>query len=509
MLTALAALAFAQPAWASSASTLTEGQAPPVSANPEIRDLQAAYDKLKADDYAAALPILLKVTASPSFNGLSSDLRYATYVGLGAAQYQLAQYKEALVTLKIAVTFDEADFTDWSPLLSVAWILHDTDDETVALTTIAKRWPTRLSEVDDDAVYDLINRLRKQTGGDETRFRLLAALHDAHWKPNDPFSAPDGLWIDLMGDYIDRGQLDKARAVGSDITEPRALIRIAANRRFDSVAGDIPRLRDIGGASDRELGRLRAAAVAHPEQLAGVVAVSLALIERERPKEALDLVDATLAKIPADKSAKSPFSDPDQLNWLLDRRAKALFRLGQTDKAIAVMEAGAQTTENGQPNVSQTLNLGGDLEELGRPAEALAAIKTINETNTAPYGGMFAAEIRACSYAQLHDAAGMTAAVEYAKAHIADSPSTVVDIGVCTRDLDLAAKTLIDELNDPKLRPDALDLVQNWLEPKVLSNVAREEHRRLRLVRDRPDVQAAITRVGRIGTFALYSADDL
>jgi hypothetical protein len=113
-------------------------------------------------------------------------------------------------------------------------------------------------------------------------------------------------------------------------------------------------------------------------------------------------------------------------------------------------------------------------------------------------------QIRACSYAQLKDTPAAAKAFADIKRHEEDSPAITIETALCLGDFDEAAAVVIRELNDPLLRDDALNLLQDWTEPLVLSDEERGEQRKLFALRARPDVQAAIERVGRIKSFPIW-----
>jgi tetratricopeptide (TPR) repeat protein len=471
--------------------------------------LQDAFKKLQNDDRHGTRLLFEGVVASPEFRSLTPTERYSAQFGLGLARYGDGDASAALAPLKQVTDTPYADGTTWMVYADAALAAGNKSQAIASLTTLARRWPATLSDQPDDVMVAFLRTALEPAVGDGERFNLIDALNDTDWTPKNPFYSLDNIELGQVRDLLTRRQIDKARKTASRIANTRVLFSMRINKTFDAVTSADSDRFDIARATASDLTRLQAASAKSPDLLAGYAAVSFALLERGRPADALATIDPALARIPADPKAKSPFSDPDKINWAKDRRAHALLRLGRTEEAIAMMKAAAEDAEDGRPNVSQRYNLAGFYEIQGRPMDALAVLKDVKAGEASPFGQMVVAEIRACAYAQLHQDGPMREAYGYVKEHASDAPDGPIEVALCIGDLDEAAKDLIQELGDPKRQDGALATVQEWLEPAVMSDHEREEHQRLKMLRARPDVQAALAKVGRMESLPIWSQSDL
>jgi tetratricopeptide (TPR) repeat protein len=192
----------------------------------------------------------------------------------------------------------------------------------------------------------------------------------------------------------------------------------------------------------------------------------------------------------------------DDLIWILNNRAIALGGLGRRDEELELLIRAARRPEHGDPNVSQAINLGQFYCDLGRPKDALFAILDVEKTS--PYGQSQLETVHLCAALQLGDKDAAASALNYLKDHQADSPRTYQSALVLVGDYDGAAALLIQRLNDPSMRADALTEVQNYMDPADLEWPVKSRER-FRVVVNRDDVQKAIHKVGRIESFNLRS----
>jgi hypothetical protein len=152
-------------------------------------------------------------------------------------------------------------------------------------------------------------------------------------------------------------------------------------------------------------------------------------------------------------------------------------------------------------NVDQLINLGDLYCELERPRDALAAIGTMVAA-TSPFGAMELESVRLEAAEQLRDTQQVRLSLEYLRAHRADAPSTYRDSLMVVNQLDQAAHVLIAQLLNKNLRQDALLSVQGFAPiPGTPRDMELEARRRTVIAR--PDVQAAIQKVGRVESYRL------
>ena len=130
-----------------------------------------------------------------------------------------------------------------------------------ALAAIARLDAARVSTFEDDFIYQTINLAQMTEGGMPLYYDLLAALHDANWKPKSPFGDADALWLRFAAHLIDIGEDARGADLASTITAPYQLMRMMADRRFDAVVAANPnRFNHVERALTERLRTIRAAA---------------------------------------------------------------------------------------------------------------------------------------------------------------------------------------------------------------------------------------------------------
>src|SRR5581483_9494042 len=108
---------------------------------------------------------------------------------------------------------------------------------------------------------------------------------------------------------------------------------------------------------------------------------------------------------------------------------------------------------------------------------------------------------RVCVGAELGDVAAIEESLAFLRAHRAARPSSLVAALVCANRLDAAATELAAQLADPGTRLAALGAAQVYADPVAQPHSAQLRARWAQLLA-RPDVRAAVEKVGRSATFA-------
>jgi tetratricopeptide (TPR) repeat protein len=486
---------------------VARAQAWPVAiASPQsLAEERVALDKALADargrDAKLVDAEITAVLAAPSYPSLGAAEQHASLLLAGAARLDLDDPKAALVFLRRVTALFQPLKGDWHLRLTAAYRAGDIDDSALCLETIARRWPVSLDEVRDATVFRVTREVASVPGGPERKFSLLEALYGANWRPSDAFLSADRQWRELAQLMIDRGQLNRAGAVAETVAGPYALIEMRADRRFDPVIDrEAPRF-EAAAAAARRLETLQVAAADQPYRLSGLNAVAGVLIETRRTTEALKLLDDTLARATA---ADASFIDAgEELAWTMDYRARALVQLGRFDDAVAQWRAAAGRSEGGRPNVSQTINLASLYLDLGRAGEAAAVAGQALERDLSPFGAMQAQGVLACALQRAGDRVGAARALAYLRRREADAPPALQEALLCMGALDEAARLYVARLDDPERRAQALVELQDYVRPPAATPVQNAREMRRLTVRARPEVRAAIARVGRIERYNL------
>jgi tetratricopeptide (TPR) repeat protein len=508
-----AALLAASGQWAMADSTPQNNgnNAPPPAVAKEFALIDQANAKLDAKDWHGAAALLSQIAKDEGFSLLSDETQYQVYHFLSVASYLDNDNDTAWQAVQMAVRPERAVQGDWYIRFDVALRRDDDDASVDSLTTLAERFPTALANVANPTVYYVVRQAKKLPIGEERQAKLLRALFADHWKPQDaePGSA-DGLWLDLMRYYLKGRQDADAKAVASVITNPDVIIAMRAEMLFDALTAADPGHYDIDAAFDRELAANRAWMDSHPDELGPIVSYALLLVERDRPSEALPLLDRALAR--AGSASHSPFSDyAHAINWVYDTRARALMSLDRVDEGLAQLAKGAALEEDGGTvNVSQTINLADAYYLLGRPQEALATLARLDRDSGSPYGRMAYEEARGCAYAEINDTAGLARTMAYVNDHVIDAPGVKANILICAGDLDGAAAALIANLGDPDLASNTLRQLQIYRKPAAVTHPSAFEQlldQRRDALRARADLKVAIDKVGRILTLPVLDLE--
>ena len=300
------------------------------------------------------------------------------------------------------------------------------------------------------------------------------------------------MWRDFALEALQRNDQALALKAVEKVADINAMISIRVDRRFDNLIALERDRFDVAAAAEAEVARLTAFAKAHPRQLGGLIAQAQALESLGRYQEALAALDQAESKL-----SKASFDDLYQnRTWLLDERSRVLRKLGRTDEALNELERASRLPERGDPNVSQVINLADFYVDIDRPKEALRTLTWLRDAEPSPYGlqSWSSAKIRALI--KLNDPdAKRELEVMRARNAFAFGPTTAVLIAL--GDADGLAKYYIQLLDDPDRRIDTLIELQTYRDFSSTKSNNAAAHLK-EAVLHRPDVQAAISKVGRI-----------
>jgi len=491
---------------AGTASPITDSkppQAPPGAMTALIANLHEASERFGDGDNPGARDLLVKAINDPAFQTTSPEVQHFAYSTLAEALSVLGDDWPRAHGAACAATLSPlADGRDWQLRLESAYEIKDDSDSIMSLTTIASNWPGSLSYFSDNAIKKVVRKSQEQS--EDKGYAVLEALRAAQWRPADLYSYADDLWFDLVRLRLEHGDQKGAAALAQDIEIPPYLVQMRDEKVFDPIVEANPSHFDVIKAIERELEATRALAAAQPDHLQGINLLADYYIGINRPNEALEIIDAALART-RDKD-KKPFVDFDgYVNWTLNDRSRALVELGRMDEGVHDLEAAARTPENGAINVSQVINLADTYVSAGRPQEALTTLSFLGLAKPTDYGRMAAENARGCAYALLRDQAGLAGSLNYIRAHVADGPKMAIETLLCADDIDGAAKVLIAQLDNPKTRTWTLYSLQDFAMPPSVTPVDMEAARRWRALRDRPDVTTKISMFGRIGSYPITS----
>ena len=460
------------------------------------------HAKQQSDDAAGIEAALAPVLSDPAFAQLTGKERHSAYLMYGAALSQQDKHEPAKKPLALASAMSEAGAPDWYLRVDNSYSAGDYIDAARAAAKLARNWPDRLRSFSDRAIFKMGNEA--QNGDAETAGELLSALFDAKWKPESPYKTADALWLGLIRIRLSQGDTAGAKDAAAAISDPDAIITMRSDKRFDALVAADPQRYDVPKAYDCKLADERAASAAAPDVLEGVIHIADTLYHMNRMQEALDLIDTALARGKADPKA---FRDAaDMLNWALDQRSHILFALGRNDEAFETLERGAAEKEHGMPNISQAINLADEYTVYDRPKDALRALTQFDPSDTSAYGRVALDDARVRAYFALGDKDNLAKTLAEMKTLQGDGTRPSLTGMLFVGDLDAAAALVVSQIEDPVTRADMLASLQDY---QIVSHPAPGErtlHTNWVAMRARPDVAAAISKFGRIASYAVVAS---
>lgn len=461
-----------------------------------LERLQAALERFYADP-ADADRRLSDAIADPNFARLPKPGQNQVLAAAAATAWSLQQYPRALDLMQRAIAADPGIPEHWYWQSQLQAVLKRYEASADSMRHIVETAPDQLDTLDDAHLFQLVYLMDR---GSQQRLDLLQALYDANWQRQG--RGVSQLWYELAAMRIERGQADAALQAIRRIDTPAELVKLRIDRRFDAIVDRESTRFDIRNAADERVRRLQTLAALAPRSLELRSDLASAYLEAGQPEQALALIDAAteaIAKAPVDAA---PFDDMDEQRWLMNYRAIALRRLKRVDEALSELRRASELDEDGGANISQTLNLAGFYLGMGRPDQALAAAARAG-SHMSGYGKMVQTSVSLHAAVLQRDAATAERALEYLKANRGDGQIMYLEALIGAGRKDEAAQVLIELLQSPTDRIDALLALQDFELPPLLPT-ERAWHERGLEIRARKDVQDAVSKVGRIESQPMF-----
>jgi tetratricopeptide (TPR) repeat protein len=468
---------------------------PQAAATTTPATLGNAQTLFSAKRFAEADIVIRAVLDGEAFKQESASTQHeAVRLALSIAR-ALKQYDRAAVLAARSTAFKDQEAGDWSSRARAALQNNDPEDAAKSLVVVARRWPYALNG-NDGIVNETARAVREQRHADAHR-ELLEALLDMRWLHGDG-TEPSGLWRDLSLELLDKSLVDRAIDVATHVTDPYVLIEMRADRRMAKVMRSGVVHTNVKKAAIDAVAAAKQGMHDHPGSLARVTALTSALMTLQQYQEILDATAPIVERVRTAAPGLKPYEDVErQYEWVLHARARALLEMGRFDDALAEQRL-AMSANGPSPSASQAINLAGMLNDLARPAEALAVLPV--DANLSPYGFMQLQSMRFESALLMHDDAAAAAALKYLREHEADSPVTLQRMLAISGAADDAARILIARLADPWLRTDALVEAQQYAPGRGPPQALAWRASALALC-NRPDVRAAINAVGSVDRY--------
>ncbi len=457
--------------------------------------------EFSARDFEQALQSLTLLANTRGFSTLSATEQLEALAMAGRAATELHQDRASWEFSRRATEIPGASPATWLARARSAQKAQEVSDEILSLATYFERSPEPLKLFRNEILFQTLRDAARLPVSSGLELRYLRALYHAHWVLRDG-QEPSYAWEKLALRLLEHGDEAEAAEVSTHIKNPDALIEMHIDRRFDPIVANHPDQFDVDAAASRQLRFIEAAVEREPQSLENKNSLIEALLRRQRYSAALEVTDS----IEADRAGHQGDSNyltrmESDYNWTLDLRAHALTGLNRWEEAVLQLETANHLPENGSDNVSQAINLAELNNDVERPDQALVILNRVKGP-LSPYGAAAAALERVRANVQLREEGEVAASLKFLSDHREDSLKlyqlALSDAG----ELDAAAQLMIERLTNPETRLEALDTVQHFAESPSTPVTAAEDAR-WEAVLARPEVRAAIEKVGRIETFSL------
>ncbi|HYI47216.1 MAG TPA: hypothetical protein VEX35_02015 [Allosphingosinicella sp.] len=326
-----------------------------------------------------------------------------------------------------------------------------------------------------------------------SRVRLAEALFRIGW-PGENGEIADGLRIVLMEDRLDQNDVAGATGFAAAVTTPSSVLPLLVRKRYDALlAPNADRLALLGRALDERERETTAALAAAPRDSRRLLERAQHLRSQGRDADAL----AVLA--PATRDVAATAAEEFGM-WAVNEAAYALLALNRGGEAIRLMERiAAMPLERHYHLVSARINHLEVLTSVGRHAEALeraARLEAEGGRFASDYGKAWIDSTRVCALASLGRAPETEAPLARLRGWSEINAPALSRAYLCLNNLDAAAALLVQRLGRDDPVPAILALQDYRLSRGP--GQAGPMHARFLSLRDRPEVRAALDRVGRV-----------
>jgi tetratricopeptide (TPR) repeat protein len=450
------------------------------------------------------------IVASPSFDALS-DAQKLSLWGFGAdCAWKSGNLELALEDARHGTALPDAPDWLWRMRLVASVALTRPNDAADAVESIVRARPAAITTMDATILTEIVGDLVVRFQRPDIASRLLGALEAANYQAPG-LNKADRLWFDFALIELAAGHADHASALMKHVTRSDLLLQARLDARFSNLVAANPGQFDVTAAMNAELAAKLAGMKEHPDSLAQVLTVSASLRSLERSDEALAVVQGALDRLAAAGPSTTAFADQKRWTYGAHRqKALILTELGRADEAVAALGEGAEASPSGGVNVAQAIDHAGFLIMAGHPAEALQGLASPVFDQAVPQLSpnqvAYVHYDRACADAMLGRSAASASELDFLAAHRDYSEEGGLAALLCADKEDAFAADMIARLADPYLRGDVLQWLCEYDVPTQYPPIEKTMNARLAAIRERPDVQAAVAKVGHTERFHLSAA---
>jgi hypothetical protein len=394
------------------------------------------------------------------------------------------------------------------PFYAGAWFgaltIEDLDRALAVVETASRNvpgvgWAELRSVFDAEPVVDTLRRLHAAHQEDK-RVRMAQALFHIGWTGDGDAQIADFVRSILVQDRLRQHDNAAASDLAAGITTPRQVLLLVTQSRYDPALPPgrdrLDLMRESLALRDRETAEALAAA---PRNVRYVLDRVQYLRGLGRNAEALALV------MPFTRDVRATVAAGREGMWVINEGGYALIDLGRGDEAVALMRRLLPLS------VAEDINLIGPfinhaeiLNAAGRYAESLDYARRLAQGDARyanDYGKMWISSAIVCALAGLNRSAEAASELEHMRVQSDANPAALTRAYLCAGDDNAAAALIVHRLqsDDPE---SAILALQDY----TLSQPAGQEAAlvaRLTVLRDRPEVRAALDGVGHVLTLPL------
>jgi hypothetical protein len=333
--------------------------------------------------------------------------------------------------------------------------------------------------------------VRLQRAGDRENYgRLAEALVEIGWPPPGDTTVGDMFRVEVLDRRLASGDRGAAARIAATIGGPEAMQVLLTHRSYEGL---IP-------AWSRPTEALAEAYARHDRETREAVAAEpnlRSLLLRARLLRALGREAEVAALLPAAGAEAAYAADP-QGSIVLHHGAQALLALGRTDDAVALSASHvAADAARGGSAVASAVRHAELLWQAGRAAESIdlaARLLRERDADLTDYSRPLIRSALSCALrvARRH----VEAEVQLAELRRIGHPAALTRALLCANRLDEAEALLVQRLRAAE--PGAILAVQDYRTGGAAVGRLAQIHERLRALRRRPAVVAAMERAGRI-----------
>ncbi len=461
-----------------------------------------AYNALDVGDYQTALLTLQILLAHPDFDALPNEAKADAYGLAGFANL----YREDHDTQQAIEFLNEAErLGSRNPLVYLTRGFANLSEDEPAQAAHDMMRADRLSS-------GLLNRLRgrdffvlldmlAQSNSPEATavYPLFVDYVMKRWVPENPFETNEyvryhAARIEIAdGDLIQAGRLVE----GLEFAETR--MRVQIEREFEPFwVEDTQALREhIREGAEHTIQFYGNLAEENPGFIEPIALKAQGYASLGQPDRAFAELEAAREQV---FNGELINDVGEQMTWLLNDMATVAEQQGDFERAVTLMDEAASLSEYNSANVSQRINLAFMLALDGQAERALEQLEQVDVEQTSAHGKAMVLTTRICAEAL----GGIASEFDAELQELSDAGMIISGFHqyalACIDDRDQAAALMVERLNHPAARADALVALQEYLdvEGEYKSPFRPQLDAHEDAVIARPDVAAAINRAGRI-----------